>query len=59
MCPKLKGAVCDMVDIRPEHVDCASKADCLSNAWVDCQLYISQFFFDQNDEYIGNAGNTK
>jgi len=53
MCPKLKGTICDMVDVSPEYVECASMENCLSGASLDCAIYISQFFFDENDEYIG------
>jgi len=53
MCPKLKGAICDMVGISPEKLECVKREDCLSASWTDCEIYISQFFFDRNDEYIG------
>ena len=53
MCPKLRGAVCDMVDLNPEHMECAKSEGCLSDDWVNCEIYISQFFFDRDDEYVG------
>jgi len=52
MCPNLKHTICTMVDIGPEHVDCVMEEHCLGDGWPDCNLYISQFFFDKNDEYI-------
>jgi hypothetical protein len=30
--PRLKGSICDMVDMSPEHVECASIENCLSGA---------------------------
>jgi len=52
MCPQLKDAVCRIVDIGPEHVECVTEEHCLGENSPDCKLYISQFFFDSNDEYI-------
>ena len=52
MCPRLKNTICTMVDIGPTHLDCVSEGHCNGEGWPDCSVYISQFFFDRNDEYI-------
>ncbi len=52
MCPQLKDAICAMVDMGPEHLECVREENCLGDGWHDCGVYISQFFFDKNGEYI-------
>lgn len=52
MCPQLKGTICRLVDVGPEHLDCVREENCLGNGWQSCGVYISQFFFDSNDEPI-------
>lgn len=54
MCPYLRGTVCEMVGISAAHVDCAKTENCDSGNSLTCDVYISQFFFDSNDEYIGS-----
>jgi hypothetical protein len=52
MCPQLKDTICIMADMGPEHLECVRKENCLGAGWRDCQVYISQFFFDKNYEFI-------
>jgi hypothetical protein len=52
MCPQLKDTICGMADIGPEHLDCVQEEHCLGDGWPGCSVYISQFFFDRNDNYI-------
>jgi hypothetical protein len=52
MCPHMKGMICRMVDVEPEHLDCVRGENCLGDGWKSCGVYISQFFFDKNDELI-------
>jgi hypothetical protein len=52
MCPQLKDTICRMVDMGPEHLDCVQEEHCLGDGWPGCSVYISQFFFDRNDEFI-------
>ena len=52
VCPQLKDTVCRIVDLGPEHLDCVREENCLGNGWPGCGVYISQFFFDGNDEPI-------
>ncbi len=53
MCPYLNGTICKMVGISPTHVECARNETCHGDHLLTCDVYISQFFFDSNDEYIG------
>jgi hypothetical protein len=53
MCPYLKGMICQMVGISPAHLECVRTENCHSGNSLTCDVYISQFFFDSNDEYIG------
>jgi hypothetical protein len=52
MCPKMKGAVCSLVDISPHSLECVSVRDCFGGDWPTCGVYVSQFFFDRNDEFV-------
>ena len=52
VCPKIKGSTCEIVDMGPEHLECVREENCLGDGWPDCGVYISQFFFDKDDEYI-------
>jgi hypothetical protein len=52
MCPKMKGTVCNLVDLSPISVECVNVSDCLGSDWRSCGVYISQFFFDKDDELI-------
>ena len=52
MCPNLKGTICNMIDVGPEHVECVREENCLGEGWQNCGIYISQFFFDKDDELI-------
>ncbi len=52
MCPQLKDAICAMVGMGPEHLECVREESCLGDGWTSCGVYISQFFFDKDDEYI-------
>ncbi len=52
MCPYLKGTICEMVGLSPAHLECVRVANCLEDGTLACDVYISQFFFDSNDEYI-------
>ena len=56
MCPQLKDVICRIVDIGPEHVECVTEDHCLGEYWPDCSVYVSQFFFDKNDEFVGQLG---
>lgn len=53
MCPYMKETICEMVGISPRHLECARMENCIGDGWTNCNTYISQFFFDANDEYIG------
>ncbi len=53
MCPYMKETICEMVGISPRHLECAKLENCYGDGWTNCNTYISQFFFDSNDEYIG------
>lgn len=53
MCPYMKETICEMAGISPEHLECAKIENCNGDGWKGCNTYISQFFFDSNDEYIG------
>ncbi len=52
MCPKLKGAICSMVELSPNNLVCVDASDCFGGDWQHCSVYVSQFFFDKNDEFV-------
>ena len=53
MCPKMIDGICALGDIEPEHIGCASSKQCQGKNWSDCSVYVSQFFFDSSDKFIG------
>jgi hypothetical protein len=52
MCPELKGTICNLTDLSPENVECASVDRCLGKEWFECSVYNAQFFFDINDRFV-------
>lgn len=53
MCPELRNTVCTLVEIGPKYLECVSEEHCNGEGWwPHCNVYISQFFFDKNDDYI-------
>jgi hypothetical protein len=50
-CPYLEEDFCRISGIEREMAGYIDKTCCYSNKWNKCSIYISQFFYDPNDNY--------
>lgn len=50
-CPYLEDGFCTISGIERETAGYIDKNSCYSNEWNKCSIYISQFFYDPNDNY--------
>ncbi len=52
MCPQFNDDICLMIDLEPEHLECISEKNCLWEDRISFDVYISEFFFDNNEKSV-------
>ena len=55
MCPEFREGICEIAGIEPDEIKCTSEDCCLSNNWVKCSVYISQFFLIPDERLAAAA----